>query len=360
MIDLSRLVPLRLPGATFLDRALCSLGALSGIALTALIGYLSFGSGDHLPYLVAPMGASAVLVFAVPASPLAQPWSVIGGNTLGALIGICAARWIHDPFLASGLAVAGAIAAMSVLRCLHPPGGAAALTAVLGGPAVAAAGYQFAFLPVAANSAALVVCGILFHRLTRHAYPHRAAAPAANVHGTRDEPAARRVGFDEGDIDAALAEMGETLDIDRADLDELLRRVELRALARRHEAPRCADVMSRDLVLVPRSATISEAQDLMLRRALRTLPVVEEDGRLCGVIGLRQLAGNDSVAQVMMEPLTAHPDADAVALIPKLSDGLQHAVVVVDEARRPVGMITQTDLLASLSRIRPIAQMATT
>jgi CBS domain-containing membrane protein len=241
---------------------------------------------------------------------------------------------------------------MSLLRCLHPPGGAAALTAVLGGPTITAAGYSFAVLPVAANSVALVGCGILFHALTHHRYPHRASAPAPNPHRTQDPSPERRVGFNSGDIDAALADMGEAFDIERSDLDELSRRVELRALARQHKNPRCNDVMSRDLITVRREMPVSEARSLMLHHALRTLPVVGADGRLCGVISLRQLTKESSVAEAMLEPLSARPEDDAVALIPILADGLRHAVVVVDEDQRPIGMITQTDLLACLSHIQ--------
>ena len=83
------------------------------------------------------MGASALLLFAIPSSPLAQPWSIVGGNTVSALIGLLVSRYVPEPAVAAGCAVAFAIAAMSLLRCLHPPGGAAALTAALGGPAVA-------------------------------------------------------------------------------------------------------------------------------------------------------------------------------------------------------------------------------
>ncbi len=85
-----------------------------------------------LPALVAPMGASAVLLFAVPSSPLAQPWSILGGNIAAALVGVTTALLITDPFLASAVAIGVAIAAMMTLRCLHPPSGAIALTAVLG------------------------------------------------------------------------------------------------------------------------------------------------------------------------------------------------------------------------------------
>ncbi|RVD70880.1 hypothetical protein EN751_18360, partial [Mesorhizobium sp. M4A.F.Ca.ET.029.04.2.1] len=141
-----------LAGATLRERLLACIGATIGIALTGVISGLAMGGGPHVALLVAPMGASAVLLFAVPASPLAQPWSITGGNSISALVGVTVAHFVHDPVIASGLAVALAIAAMSFTRCLHPPGGAAALTAVLGGPAVVSAGFLFPFVPVALNS----------------------------------------------------------------------------------------------------------------------------------------------------------------------------------------------------------------
>lgn len=338
-----------LPGATLFDRLLCSGGALLGIGLTALIGYLTFGRDAALPFLVAPVGASAVLVFAVPSSPLAQPWPVVGGNTLGALIGIAASSLIVDPLLASGVAVSFAIIGMSLARCLHPPGGAAALVAVLGGPSVAAAGIKFAFLPVAANSAALVLLGWLFHKASRHRYPHWHGKKPENPHGTSDPLPETRVGFNSRDVDAALADIGETFDIDRDDLDMLLRRIELRAVSRQRGDPRCEDVMSRDLVTIQEHAGIAEAQELMLRYAIRNLPVVDPAGRLTGIVGLREIRAKSGIAaEAMIPAAVSTKDARAFDLVPMLSDGKRHAVVVVDEETRPIGMITQTDLLAAL------------
>ena len=275
-----------LPGATFTDRAWACLGALAGIGVTALLGVFSFGHDPNVPFLVAPLGASAVLVFAVPTSPLAQPWSVVGGNTIGALVGIAVARFVSDPALACGLAVALAIAAMSLARCLHPPGGAAALTGVLGGPTVAAAGFTFAFTPVALDSVMLVLTGVLFHRVSRHRYPHRAARPPFNSHSTGDRLPEQRVGFDTRDVDAALADIGETFDIDREDLDVLLRRIKLRAVARQSGDPSCADVMSRELVTIGLRADLDAARALMLWHAIRSLPVIGEKGRLVGMVTL--------------------------------------------------------------------------
>lgn len=118
-----------LAGATLKERLIGCIGALIGICVTGLVCGFVFGDDPQLPLIVAPIGASAVLLFAVPASPLAQPWSIIGGNTISALIGVSVTYIVADQMLAIGLAVALAILAMSLTRSLHPPGGAAALTA---------------------------------------------------------------------------------------------------------------------------------------------------------------------------------------------------------------------------------------
>lgn len=147
------------------------IGAWVGLMFTEMISKAALG--DLNPWFIAPMGASAVLLFAVPSSPLAQPWSMVGGNIVSALVGVACARNIGDPMLAASLAASLAIAAMFALRCLHPPSGAVALTAVLGGPSVLAAGYSFALVPVAVNSVILLATALLFNNLLRRRYPHR-------------------------------------------------------------------------------------------------------------------------------------------------------------------------------------------
>ncbi|MGN8114924.1 HPP family protein [Labrys sp. 22185] len=341
-----------LAGATLRDRLFASLGAIVGIALTGLVCTLVFGRDPHLPFIVAPVGASAVLLFAVPASPLAQPWSIIGGNTLSALCGIAVTQFVHEPMLAIGLAVGLAIAVMSLARCLHPPGGAAALTAVIGGPAVAAAGFGFALVPVCLNSALLVALGWLFHRFSRHPYPHVPAPAPASTHGTADPAPSLRVGFRDGDIEGALTDLGETFDIDRQDLDRLLRRVEQRALSRSHADLTCADIMSRDIVTIEPEASAETAIRLLLEHNVRTLPVIDFHDRVVGTVGLRDLAGPvKQVGDVMTLPTLSTPNAPALGLVPALTDGTAHAVVIVDADKHIVGLVTQTDLLAALSSL---------
>ncbi|MEZ0495228.1 HPP family protein [Sphingomonas sp. IW22] len=212
-----------LAGATWRDRAIGCAGACICLALTMIVTSRTAISASDLPAIVAPLGASAVLVFAVPSSPLAQPWPVIGGNVISTLVGVAVAQAVPHVAAAAGAAVGLAILVMSLLRCLHPPGGAAALTAVIGGQAIYEAGYAFALAPVGINSVALVLLAIFFHRATGRNYPHRPPVVTPQI-----EAAA----LEDADIDAALAEMHDSFDIARDDLDQLVARARLHARAR--------------------------------------------------------------------------------------------------------------------------------
>jgi CBS domain-containing membrane protein len=142
-----------------------SLGAVVGLLITGVVCRMAFGSVGDLPALVAPLGASTVLLFAAPHSPLARPWCCIGGNTISAVVGVSIAGVIADPIVAAAVACGIAIGVMMALGCLHPPGGAVALTAVLGGPSIHAAGYGFALWPVAVSSLLLLGAALAFNRM---------------------------------------------------------------------------------------------------------------------------------------------------------------------------------------------------
>jgi CBS-domain-containing membrane protein len=140
-----------------------ALGALLGILAVMWVGEIWLGKNGGL-LAVASMGAASVLLFAAPHGALSQPWPVFGGNIVSALIGVTCARWLGaDPMLAASLAVALSIAAMYSLRCLHPPGGATALYAVLGGDAVHALGYGYAFNPVLIDVVILLTVAVTFN-----------------------------------------------------------------------------------------------------------------------------------------------------------------------------------------------------
>lgn len=212
----------KLAGASLNDRLIACAGAGLGVLAAALAGLGIQDFLPALPFLIAPIGASAVLVFVVPSSPLAQPWPVVGGNVISAIVGVAVLHNVPNTAAAIAIAVGGAIFIMSLLRCLHPPGGAAAITTILGAQAVIDAGYIFPISIVAANSLALVAFGFLFHKFTGHSYPHR-VAPAQ----------AMPMGLLRADIDQAVAETHESFDIDLADLEALLLRAERIAEQRR-------------------------------------------------------------------------------------------------------------------------------
>lgn len=334
-------------GPGFIDRLKAASGAIGGIAITGLLCGLMLGNGIAHPLLVAPMGASAVLLFAVPASPLAQPWSVFGGNVVSALAGITVAKLIPDPTLAAALAVGCAIGAMSLMRCLHPPGGAVALSTVLGathGPPA----YMFAFVPVAVNTALLVAVAILFHRLSGHNYPH-VVPKTPSAHGTSD-PAPMLRTPSEQDVEEALQAYGETLDVDAADLQLVLHDAELRAAERAHGRLTCGEIMSRDVIAVREAQPVADARALLHERRLLSLPVLDNGGRVRGVVGPLDLgrAGNQ-VRDIASEPYIVHVQTPIAALLRPLTDGKRREAIVVDDDRMLRGLITQTDLLAAVA-----------
>jgi len=118
---------------------------------------------------MASLGASALLVFALPQSPMAQPWAVIAGNTLSAVMGISVKHLFPEVLFAMPAAVTLSILGMFVLRCLHPPAAAVALIAVLG----KTVSFRYAIFPVLIDSVLLIFAGAVYSNLTGKSYPNR-------------------------------------------------------------------------------------------------------------------------------------------------------------------------------------------
>ncbi|MDO6386641.1 HPP family protein [Uliginosibacterium sp. 31-12] len=349
------------------ERLRTVVGGLLGIALTALLSHLASRSFGAAVWLVAPMGASAVLVFAAPASPMAQPWAVVAGNTVSALVGIAMFHFtaaLGMPELTAGLAVAGAIAAMLALRCLHPPGGASALLMALNG----ISSPLFAFYPVLLNSVLLVAAGIAYNHATRRPYPHpQIVAP---------KPA--EAGLD-ADLDAVLAHYNQVLDISRDDLKALLAETSLRSYQRQLAELRCSDVMSRTLITVEFGTSLQEAWALLREKRIKALPVVDNFQRLVGIVTLadfmraaeldafegmdsklRQLlrptpGPNSSKPEVVGQIMTrkvrvASEQRHLAELLPLFGSTGHHHIPIIGSGERLVGIITQSDLVTALSR----------
>ena len=157
------------PVVTWTERLRSSCGAFVGLMLVLTIAkYLGELNGMD-EWLMASLGASALLVFALPQSPMAQPWAVIAGNTLSALVGIGINHFVDQPLLAMPAAAMLSILGMYALRCLHPPAAAVALIAVLG----KILGYRYAFFPVMVDSVLLILAGAAYSNVTGKPYPNR-------------------------------------------------------------------------------------------------------------------------------------------------------------------------------------------
>jgi CBS domain-containing membrane protein len=337
------------------------LGAAAGVATAGVLARaLVDGRLSILPLLVAPIGASAVLAFAVPASPLAQPRAILGGNLISVLVGLACALMVPHPLLAAALAVGLAILAMALLGCLHPPGGAVALGVVLTGVGSGAPAYGDTIVPVALCSLLLVAAAVANARLTGHSYPHQVAAKVS-PHGTKDTPPAERLGYTMADLDTALAQYGDLLDVSRDDLDVLFRQVEAQAQRRIHSKIRCADIMSRDVISVDVHQNAESALAYLQSHDLRTAPVVDAEGKVVGMVRRAELlAGRRRLVETVLDPFVhkVRPGTPIEALLPLLSSGSAHEVMVVDADRVLVGVITQTDLLAVLYRAYVVEAMA--
>lgn len=197
------------------EKFISAAGGFIGILLTMWVSVHYLGA-QGAAMLVASMGASAVLLFAAPHGQLAQPWNLLGGHLVSALIGVSCALTIANPLLAASMAVALAIGAMHYLRCIHPPGGATALTAVVGGASVHELGYQFVLTPVLLNALILLITAVAVNYI----FPWR-RYPAALIKapaGNKPANVPTSGMLHHNDFEYALREIGSYIDIREDDL----------------------------------------------------------------------------------------------------------------------------------------------
>lgn len=339
--------------------ALLALAAISLVALSSYATTLGFT-------LIAPFGASAVLLFAAVNSPLAQPWPVVVGNTASAMVAVGICTVISDPLITAPLSVAGAILTMALLRATHPPGGAVALTVSLAAGQASVPEITYIVIPVAAGSLALVLVAVFWAWLTGRRYPMRQFGAAGPVL-TADPPAVERLGLTEAELRDLLADYRQSLNVGVEDLARLIGAAELRA-AGHHATPTTAEeIMSRDLVTVRPDASLEEVAGIFRRHGFTSLPVVSESGALSGVIfQLNLIAGltesqsarslwratqlRKSASDIMSVVTTrVNEGAPIGLLVSRLSEKGTDAVLVMS-GEQLSGVVTQTDLISALAR----------
>lgn len=377
---LQKLLPYLVSSTTPLSLGEKIRSSLAALAAILAVGYLSslYMVGVGMVALVASMGASAVLLFATPHSPLAQPWPVVGGTLIAAFIGITSAILIPNLWVAGAVAVALSILVMHVTHSLHPPGGAVALIVVLGGESIRAEGYGFMLAPVGLNLLLLLVAALLINNLLPgHRYPARPVSRIDRKHQHKDLTPLSRVGLNREDLRATLQGLDIYLDISEDDLVQVYDRAGIHAFRRKMGNITCGDIMSRDLVTAEYGTELEEVWARLRFHRVKAIPVVDTFSHVIGIVTLvdflkranlktyetfndkllkfiRRTPGTDAekpevIGQIMATPVaTVRTDMHIVELIPSLSDKGLHHIPVVDPDGRLVGMVTQSDLIAAL------------
>jgi len=170
--------------------------------------------------MVTSMGATAVLLFAVPQGALSQPWAVIGGHLLSAFVGVSCQQLFPDQSWTPALAVGLAVGVMHYLRCMHPPGGATALAAVIGGPEIYRLEYFYLVAPILINVVSIVLMAIVFNaffpwrRYPAHLTRRKLAKPAV--------ASERQFELTQEDFSAAMEQLNSYVDITSENLTQLL------------------------------------------------------------------------------------------------------------------------------------------
>lgn len=349
------------------ERWLSALAGLLGILLMqGILTVLPVGPG--ISYLLAPLGASSVILFALPHSPLAQPWSLAGGLFISALIGHFCGLWITPAFLAVGVALGLAIWLTAWLRCIHPPGGAMAVVFAL-----SAQQHSTSLLTALLNAgAALIAVLVINNLIPGRRYPQ--CLPPTQV-AKKDRPVRRSIRHE--DIQHALEKLDTYLDISEDDLVSVYDLATAHA-HQRHERRICGEIMSAPALSVEFATELNEAWGLMQANHLHGLPVVDRANRVIGVLTLENFLRHvepdsaqgigenirrllrktpsaysekpEVVGQIMSYhfalALTTTPVSEVTAL---LASANHPAIIpVLDANQRLAGVLTQTDLLAAI------------
>ena len=345
-------------------------GAFVGLLFTMVAGRYLGGLVDSSTWMMASLGASALLVFVLPSSPMAQPWAVIGGHLISAIIAIACANFLHSPILSVPVAVGLSILGMFVFRCLHPP---AAATAMLIASS-SLSNFQFAFFPVLTDSMLLILIGVAYNNMTGKRYPNFLISK--NITGEQSL-------VDSKYIDAVLSRYNQVIDINRSDLAALIGQVEMKAYEYKLEGIKCSDIMTKAVLFLDVSTPLDLAWKTMRDNHIKALPVIDRGRRVVGIVTVEDFLRHADIdfhqkfgqrmrgflrngLKGIEKTLTAYPDAVGQIMTKKvrvISESRNvmdlvgifhgqghHHLPVIDGQQRLVGIITQSDFVAAIEK----------
>ena len=354
-----------------------AIGGIVGGGFVAFIAKFASEYTEINEWAMASLGASALLVFVLPSSPMAQPKAVIGGNIVSALVGVTCAILIPDPRLGMPIAIGVSILGMLFFKCLHAPAAATALSAILGHIVT----YRFALFPVLMDSLLLVLAGIFYNRITGKQYPHTEKSPG-NI--SSKSPSAETMSLieDKNAIAQVLAKYKEFIDINPGDLANIIRDVELHAYQQKLKSITCSAIMSSPVISVEMATPLEDAWIRIRKNHIKSLPVVDRNDRIVGIITLehflkyaavdfdktfgQRLQGfmRQSFSRASVKLSDAYPNAvgqvmqktvrvistnrNLLDLVTIFEGDGHHHLPVIDEHQKLAGMITQSDFVRAI------------
>ncbi|WP_295533858.1 HPP family protein [uncultured Thioclava sp.] len=322
-------------------------------------------------YLVSSFASTAVLLFVLPNSPLAQPWASMMGMLISAVVPILVLQMIPPPY-ADGLAVAAAIATMMAARALHPPAAGIALLVVLEHEAGRHLGLEFAIFPIATLTGVLIVFAMIYNRLFGISYPTRPLSSTSDQNMRTRGPART---LSQRDLADLLVEFNHSANLAPADLARLMAAAEHRAAEALLAGTRVRDIMTHNPVTVTPEAPLSEIVRKMTTLNVHTLPVVDSLGYYLGLVdqhdALDELFKEFDLLRRPFRFRAAPPEAEARAIfhtevqtvegdtpVGTLLERLarrEARVVPVTEAGHLKGILTRTDIMTLLLKHSPAA-----
>lgn len=371
----------RLTGQQRLSHREILLSATSALVAIALIAFISHKTlaGLAWPFIVASMGASAVLLFAVPSSPMNRPWAVVAGHLSSALVGVTCAQYIGTIQYAAPVAVMGAIVAMLYLRAIHPPGGATAMLIVLGGDQVHAAAYQFILTPIALNVLILLCATVVIRAVTRQLRQHDGRETTLQWLNEVEQgrPLAPRLALE--DMKAARARLDSYIDVQDEELLQLLRLATHSSQQRRLGDLSCRDLMLAQPLCAEFGTALAEVWQAFQEHRLTAMPVIDRARHVIGIVTLNDFIHHaaafplatleDRIAalvrptpeitsdkpevagQIMTSPVVTAPQETRVAeLLPRLDNRHIHHIPIVDGDNKLAGLLSRSDIVALLER----------
>ncbi|TNG02861.1 MAG: HPP family protein [Gammaproteobacteria bacterium] len=374
-----RLIQLFYPAPTTVDLKEKTVSALAGLGGIGLIMYISslFLATTDLPWVIASMGSSAVLLYAVPLGPLSQPWSFVGGHLISGFIGISVAKLVPDLSIAAALAVSLAIFAMYVTHCLHPPGGATALGVVVGGESIRQLGYEYMITPVLMNVIVMLAWALLINNLLANRYYPNTLKAALEEKPTGEKLPDLSLYITHEDLEYAMKSMNEFFDVSEDDLVRLFNMSATHARRKRMGEILCRDVMTKEVISIDYDTDVEQVWALIQKHKVRGVPVVDRQKKVIGFVSITNLLNQVKIDNkeklkdrlgkfikrtpetttdkpeyaghlMTKQVITVRDDQHILELFPHFHAHDIHHLPVIDSEEKLCGIITPKNLLAAL------------